>query len=178
MQDNVERTTQTLRVFLSEEIKLNRLLSKLNLDQTDRSLPHFAKALRRASANNYHDDVQFILNIHPEVLNYPDPNIKTQNTALHLATERGHCKVVEALLQANADQKILNASGKTAIMMASELKDNAVIQSILALYELNKKQDQGPPISPVCQNTSSWPMRFFSSTTNAVVSIIQSLRNK
>lgn len=170
--DNVEVMTKNLRHFISEEMKINCLLSKLKLDPTDRSLDQFAKALRRASASNFLEDVQLILLLNPDVLNCQDQTM--QNTALHLAIERNHCNIVEMLINANADQDIPNASGKTPIMMANE----SGRQQILMLIETSKKKTKESPIIHVCENTSSWRRRLLSIVPSAVVDVVQSFHRK
>ncbi len=114
--------------------KINTLFNKYNLTSGDRSQDVFARALRMASANNNPDDVQFILNIHPEIIDVQDVNPNSRKTPLHLATERGHCEVVSILIHAHANKEIPNACGKTASMMVCELSDEAKRCQMAVLY--------------------------------------------
>ena len=48
-----------------------------------------------------------------------------------LASENGHCAVVQALLQKKAQINMKDSSGKTALMLATENGHGAVVKALL-----------------------------------------------
>jgi hypothetical protein len=46
--------------------------------------------------------------------------VQGMNTALHLACEQGHCKIIEMLLKASANGKIVNHNNKTAFEVGTD----------------------------------------------------------
>lgn len=66
--------------------------------------------------------------------------LKSGKTPLHLAAERGHVEIVEALLKNGANPKLTDADGQTPLVLAEE-NNHAAIVALLRPLTTTKKND-------------------------------------
>ncbi|KAF9955535.1 hypothetical protein BGZ72_003647 [Mortierella alpina] len=98
--------------------------------------------LHMAAANGHLDVVEYLITIiAPDAVNIQN---EQGNTALHWAATNGHAKVVESLItKGNADYKLKNAAGHTAMMEAELNEREQVVAWMLINTELEEELKEG-----------------------------------
>lgn len=90
--------------------------------------PDYQYILRKAAANKYAEDLQFIIDAVPGIdVNKQDDNPYNKKTALHLAVIKGSIECVNVLINAKAEWNICDASQKTALDYAKERNDKSML---------------------------------------------------
>ncbi|KAG0370563.1 hypothetical protein BGX24_001985 [Mortierella sp. AD032] len=98
--------------------------------------------LHMAAANGHLDVVEYLITIiSPEAINIQNDQ---GNTALHWAATNGHAKVVETLItKGQADYKLKNASGHSAMLEAELNEREQVVAWMLINTELEEDVKEG-----------------------------------
>jgi ankyrin repeat protein len=64
-----------------------------------------------------------------------------KTAALHIATRRGHIKIVKKLLEAGADKSLQDGNGKTALAIAIETKNKALVDLLAPIAAVDNITD-------------------------------------
>jgi len=99
---------------------IRKLMTRYRL--TDNSQSSLEKALRNSVVNRFHTDLKFLLQ-QVKNINAQDSNPASQKTALHWAVIKGNKEAISLLLKADARYDIPDASGKTALDYANDIRD-------------------------------------------------------
>ena len=100
------------------QAKLWDILQKYNLQEE--SCATITQAYRRAAHGNNAQDVEFLLNHDPSILNSQGPESK--KTALHFAVEKKNQEIIDLLLKKGARQDLLDKDGNTVTLLLDREK--------------------------------------------------------
>ncbi|KAG6916011.1 hypothetical protein DXG01_008821 [Tephrocybe rancida] len=110
------------------------LMSAVGESIWERRARSFGKRLLAASANGEDDIVQYVLAI--------GVNMDDINSSLRIATKNGHFKVVQNLLNQDANVNDKDDKGKTALIYAAEQRNENAMKIMLGISPMDKEWTQ------------------------------------